>query len=73
MAQSVVQELEDEARLELLKLRKPPPRLNVQVTGQQLRENPDNVVRLRIKVTEEGLEWNTIESEGVQKERLVAE
>ena len=62
-------------RAELLKLRTPPPRLNVLVTSAELREagTAENVTRLRLKVSEEGLEWATIESDGIQRDRLVPE
>jgi len=63
------------ARLELLKLRKPPPRLQVLVTTAEIREaGPSEVItRLNLRITEEAFEWTTIESEGRKKDRLVIE
>ena len=68
-------ELKDTTRLEFLKLRTPPPRLTVLVTSAEIREagTADNLTRLRLKVSEQGLEWTTIESDGVQHDRLVPE
>jgi len=68
-------DLKQAARLEFLKLRKAPPRLMALVTSAELREagGPENVTRLRLKVTEQGVEWTTVESEGLPQERLVPE
>ena len=68
-------ELKDTIRLEFLKLRTPPPRLTVLVTSAEIREaaTAENLTRLRLKVSEEGLEWTTIESEGIRRDRLVPE
>jgi hypothetical protein len=62
-------------RLEFLKLRTPPPRLTVLVTSAEIHEagTPENMTRLRLKVSEHGVEWTTIESEGVRQSRLVPE
>lgn len=75
IAPSVAAELNEAARLEFLKVRTPPPRLTVLVTSSELREtgNGDNLVRVRLKVSEQGVEWTTIESEGVRRDRLVPE
>lgn len=61
--------------LEILNLRTPPPRLRVHVTGAEIRElgNADNIVRIRLKVSEESVEWTMIESDGVSHSRLVPE
>jgi hypothetical protein len=68
-------ELKEAVRLEFLKLRTQPPRLSVLVTTAEIREAgaTENVTRLRLKVSEAGMEWTTIESEGVQRDRLVPE
>jgi hypothetical protein len=68
-------ELADAVRIEFLKLRTPPPRLVVLVTSAEIREfgTADNLARLRLKVSEQGVEWTTIESEGVRRDRLVPE
>lgn len=72
---ALADELRAAARLELLKARTPPPRLVTLVTGAELREaGPAELhTRLRLKITEQGLEWTTIEAEGQSHERLVPE
>ena len=68
-------ELREAVRLEFLKLRTSPPRLTVLVTSGEIREagTAENLLRLRLKVSEEGVEWAPIESEGVRRDRLVPE
>lgn len=72
---AVAADLKQAARIEFLKLRKPPPRLLVLVTTTELREagNSEHFTRLRLKVTEQGVEWTTVESEGLLQDRLVPE
>jgi len=67
--------LKKEARIELQKLRKPPPRLQVLVTTGEIREaGPSEVItRLSLKISEEAFEWTKIESEGREQDRLVIE
>jgi len=67
--------LKEATRVEFLKLRKPPPRLQVLVTTAEIREaGPSEVItRLHLKITEEAFEWTTIESEGRTQDRLVIE
>nr|WP_298687527.1 hypothetical protein [uncultured Dongia sp.] len=67
--------LKEAVRLELLKLRTAPPRLSVLVTSSEIREaaSADNVTRLRLKVSEHGVEWTSVETDGVQHDRLVPE
>ena len=69
------QTLKKEARIEFLKLRKPPPRLQVLVTTGEIREaGPSEVItRLHLKISEEAFEWTTIESDGQKQDRLVIE
>ena len=71
----IAAELREAVRLEFLKLRTPPPRLTVVVTSAEIREagTAENLTRLRLKVSEQGVEWTTIESEGVRRDRLVPE
>ena len=71
----VVIALSEAVRLEFLKLRTAPPRLTVLVTSAELRESgtAENVTRLRLKVSEQGVEWKTIESQGTTRDRLVPE
>ena len=68
-------ELRETTRLEFLKRRPPPPRLNVLATTQEIREaGPSEVItRIRLKVTEQAMEWTSIESDGQTQERLVPE
>lgn len=68
-------ELKAAARVAFLELRKPPPRLNVIVTSGEIREaaTTENLTRIRLRVSEQGVEWATIESEGTRRERLVPE
>ena len=72
---SFSQELNEAVRLDFLKTRKAPPRLTVLVTSAEIREagTTDNVTRLRLKVTEQGVEWTSVESNGVRRDQLVPE
>ena len=72
---SLEAELRDALRIEFLKLRTPPPRLSVLVTSAELREagTAENVIRLRLKVSEQGLEWTTTAPDGRRPDRLVPE
>ncbi len=67
--------LKHAARIELLEARKTPPRLQVLVTTQEIREaGPSEVItRLRLKVSEQGVEWTTVEADGRTQDRLVPE
>lgn len=67
--------LKEATRVEFLKLRKPPPRLQVLATTAEIREaGPSEVItRLHLKIIEEAFEWTTIESEGRTQDRLVIE
>jgi hypothetical protein len=68
-------ELKDAIKLEFLKLRRPPPRLNVLATTQEIREaGPSEIVtRIKLKLTEQAVEWTSVESEGQKLDRLVPE
>lgn len=63
------------ARTEFHKLRKPTPRLHVLVTTSEIREAgpSENLLRLKLRITEEAFEWTTIESEGKRRDKLVIE
>ena len=69
------EKLKEVARVEFIKLRKPPPRLQVLVTTAEIREaGPSEVItQLHLKITEEAFEWTTIESDGHKRDRLVPE
>jgi hypothetical protein len=60
---------------EFLKVRPPPPRLLALVTSAEIRDGggADNVTHLNIKLSEQGVEWTTIETDGVARDRLVPE
>jgi hypothetical protein len=68
-------ELKSAARLEFLKLRKPPARLSILATTQEIRDAgpAENVTRIRLKISEQAVEWTTVESDGQTRERLVPE
>ena len=53
----------------------PPPRLLALVTSAEIREagTSENVTRLNLKLSEQGVEWTTIETDGVTRDRLVPE
>jgi hypothetical protein len=74
-AERFAAELNETVRLEFLKLRTPPPRLLALVTSAEIRavDAPESVTRLRVTLTEQGVEWTTIESDGVSRDRLVPE
>jgi hypothetical protein len=67
--------LKEAARGEFLKLRRPPARLNVLVTTAEIREaGPyENLTHVHLKITEESVEWTTIECDGEEIERLIIE
>ena len=66
---AIAAELRDVVRLEFLKLRTPPPRLMVLVTSAELREAgaAENLTRLRLKVSEQGVECVGATIFGVRK------
>lgn len=67
-------ELREAARIAFLGLRKPPPRLSVLVTSSEIREAAsESVARIRLRISEHGVEWTQIEREGVLRDRLVPE
>lgn len=69
------EKLKEAARVEFLKLRKPPTRLQALVTTAEIREAgpSEAITRLHLKITEEAFEWTTIESNGRKQDRLVME
>jgi hypothetical protein len=71
----MVEELKKTARVEFLKLYNPPPRLRALVTTAEIREAgpSETITRFQLKITEEAVEWTTIESDGVEQDRLVPE
>ncbi len=68
-------ELKVAARLEFLKLRKSPPRLQVMVLTKEIREaGPSEVItHIKLKLNEQGFEWTSIEAEGGTQPRLIPE
>lgn len=70
-----LENLKAEVHLKFLKLREPPPRLNVLVTTAELREAgpTEFLARLQFIFTEEAFEWTIVESQGHPKSRLIPE
>jgi hypothetical protein len=68
-------ELKTGLRLAFLKARVPPPRLSTLVTTQDIREAGagENVTRLKLKISEESVEWTMVESDGQMQGRLIPE
>jgi hypothetical protein len=68
-------ELREVVRREFLKVRQPPPRLVALVTSAEIREGgtSENITRLNVKLSEQGVGWTTIETDGVSHDRLVPE
>jgi hypothetical protein len=68
-------EMDKGARTEFLKLRGAPPRINVLVTSQDLREaGPETLItRIKMKITEESYEWAQTETDEGLRDRLVPE
>lgn len=62
-------------RQNLLSAMEEPPRLRVLVTTKELQEykNTDQIIRLRLTISEESVEWTTIDIEGETTERLIPE
>lgn len=69
------QQLGGAARLAFLELRKSPPRVRVLVSSAEIREagTAENVTRIRLKISEQGVEWASVESEGKRRDQLVPE
>ena len=68
-------DLRDESRREFLRLRTLPPRLHVLVTTREVKEagRTDNVARLKLRISEEHLEWTLIERDDGPQGRLIPE
>jgi hypothetical protein len=71
----VEKKLRDASRMEFLKLRGSPPRLRASVKTADVREaGPGEVVtRVRLKISEEAIEWTSIDDDGETPNRLVME
>jgi hypothetical protein len=67
--------LKEAAMNEFLQLRRAPPRLQVLVTTQEIRESgpSDVITHLKLKINEHGMEWTSIETAGRMQDRLVPE
>lgn len=50
-----------------------PPRLNVLVTTEQIKEAAGNVVQVELKLSEEGVEWTMLDPDDPGSSRLVPE
>lgn len=69
------EELRRQVRLAFMQQRSPPPRLFVLVTGAEIREagEAQNLTRLKLSITEQAVEWTTVETEGGSTDKLVPE
>jgi len=74
-ARKLETELKAASRVEFLKQRQAPARLMVLATTQEVREaaTSDSVTRIHLKISEQAVEWTTIEGEGGPSDRLVPE
>lgn len=72
---AVEKSLRSAARAGFLKLRGTPPRLQASVKTMDVREAGagDVVTRFRLKITEEAVEWTSIDDDGETPNRLVIE
>lgn len=68
-----IQELRRLVRRTAIELQTPPPRLDVGVTPEEIRDAGDAVTRIQLRISEEGLEWTSIETDGRTIDRLVME
>jgi len=61
--------------VEFLKRRSAPPRLDVRVLTQEIRDAgpTENVTHIKLKVTEHAVEWTTLERDGAIESRLTPE
>lgn len=68
-------ELKEAARVALLDVSIGPPRVRVFVTSSEIREaaTADNLTKLRLTISEQGVEWTTIETESGRRDQLVPE
>lgn len=74
LPESLEAQLHQAAVSDFLSERTQPPRLEVRVTSQELREaGPEAVTHLRMRITEQGLELTSIEGAKGRQDRLVPE
>lgn len=68
-------ELRHEVAVTLLVMRDPPPRVKVLATANELREHggPDQIVRIRVKVREQAVEWSSVDGPDGERRRLIPE
>jgi hypothetical protein len=71
----VTDEVREATRVDILNQATPPSGLKVLVTAAELRSAgpPDLLARLRLSITEEGVEWSVTDQDGKRLERLVPE
>lgn len=70
-----VNDLKEAARAALLQVPRQPPRVRVLVTSSQIRESAtaENLTKLRVKISEQGVEWATVGVGGERQDKLVPE
>jgi hypothetical protein len=68
-------ELKEATRVALLDVPTGPPRVRVLVTSSEIRDaaTDNNLTKLRLTISEQGVEWTTIETEGRRRDQLVPE
>lgn len=70
-----VNHLKEAVRVALLQVPRQPPRVRVLVTSSQIRESAtaDNLTKLHVKISEQGVEWATVGVGGERQDKLVPE
>lgn len=68
-------DLKEATRAAFLEIPRSPPRVRVLVTSSQIRESStaENLTKIRLKISEHGVEWATVGSGGERQEKLVPE
>ena len=75
LSESAMKRITDAVRKEFIPLRQPPPRLAVKVTSAELANtgNENNIARIKLKINEQGVEWNSVEIDGQDVDKLLPE
>lgn len=75
LSPAVLASLKQQTRLEFLKLRTGPPRVSVLVTETELRDrgNENNVIRMRLTIGEDAVQWTNVDVGGAEENRLLPE
>ena len=75
LSEAAITRITDAVRKEFIPLRQPPPRLAVKVTSAELANtgNENNIARIKLKINEQGVEWNSVEIDGQDVDKLLPE